>query len=559
MAAFDLPVVNPGTVNVAPTLQSGARNLMDFMRQQQNRKNQEDTLAMQQANMAANHMLKKEGLALDKTRTDNQQANFLANQKIAQDGLAYEMGADQRAVEKSKRLFEAIEQGRKGVQGEESTFSLSEGTLQQLHKNKDFLAMTIDERNAFIESQQNLFRGMRAEDIGPAFMRDSIIKSLAGTGESYEEIMSIADKEVNARWKDSDAAQIAHAKEIYSLTGGGSGGSKPRSGKNLAFDNTGEFLEQQKYTENFINQYDVENSKSGKVLFNGLRKLLDRGGQDLNRPNLQTYMDGMLTNFNIPAPYALNALKSHIDDDALENNDAKLEKIANAGTVVNGNELSKDEFMNTDLSNTDANANQRILQKVYRTATSLQIQQQGGSSSSSQSTGNNASTQKLLSLMSNYQSPQQRANSRRAAIVIGNLPKRVQETVTNEINNSSTSKGEKSDLVAVMNDAANSVSQKVGAAGEQVSPEQTADALAGSLSDSIKKLESGLTSENVDENSKIIENIKSLKEKLSNAQKDEKVKEAKQRLEKLKTGHEGISYDMERRSLQNYIQRMGRE
>jgi len=39
-------------------------------------------------------------------------------------------------------------------------------------------------------------------------------------------------------------------------------------------------------------------------------------------------MDGMLTNFNIPAPYALNALKSHIDDDALENNDAKLENVS---------------------------------------------------------------------------------------------------------------------------------------------------------------------------------------------------------------------------------------
>lgn len=395
MAAYDLTVDKPGMLQIPNTFDKGAQNLMQFMRMQQEQRNNQDRLALDQQRVA-------------NTAKDTQADNLREDDK-----LGWLKGADQREIDttikRNQGITNALNTGKTSLA---SDFSISEENLAQLYNDPRFAAMAPEEQKSFIDKSQGMFRQMKAQDIGPEYLFNSLVKNLTNSGASFEESQSIAENEISKLYPDLDAARLKMLTEMGGKNLLGTGRS---SGKGVPLDDTSKMAAQNTEVENFMKTYDVEDESRF------FKSLTDWGGDDLTRPDVENYSSTMLTQYGLPKATALNALKGSLDGDALASSDLTLAEISNAGTLG----MSKEQFIRTDLSNPKLKATpaHKELQKILATGTALQNQQQSGSGQ------NQEKASEMVNFLSRYQTPKQKASNKRLSIILAQLPAPVQDVV----------------------------------------------------------------------------------------------------------------------------------
>jgi hypothetical protein len=409
MAAFDLKTATPSMLQIPDSVNQGSRNMMQFMRQQQDSRNQKDRLALEGKKADAAAEFRAGQLDLDQQRQ-----NFVE-------------GADQRAIDatrtRNKSINDAINTGKTSLA---SDFSIGEENLSLLMNDPRVQAMSPEKQTEFLKTQQSGMQARQAQDIGPGYLFQSLVNNLTNSNTSFEESQEIAKGIVAQEFPDADLTQFNMAREMAKNFGGGNQGG---SSKSLAYDDTGKLQSQQKAYNERLGSLNIPKTKSWMDW---------AGGENLDENKVKGFTDDLLKKFNLPPLIGLTAVESLFEDDELIDNGSTLEGMARAdfNVTIGGKKqnLTAQEFMSADFDAEGSNASpdQRMLQQVLSTGTALQAQQQSGNR------GNGESRQQqtagvLVDQIAKYQSPQQKANGRRLKIYLSGLNTETQETLNTVI------------------------------------------------------------------------------------------------------------------------------
>jgi hypothetical protein len=409
MAAFDLKTATPSMLQIPDSVNQGSRNMMQFMRQQQDSRNQKDRLALEGKKADAAAEFRAGQLDLDQQRQ-----NFVE-------------GADQRAIDatrtRNKSINDAINTGKTSLA---SDFSIGEENLSLLMNDPRVQAMSPEKQTEFLKTQQSGMQARQAQDIGPGYLFQSLVNNLTNSNTSFEESQEIAKGIVAEKFPDADLTQFNMAREMAKNFGGGNQGG---SSKSLAYDDTGKLQSQQKAYNERLGSLNIPKTKSWMDW---------AGGENLDENKVKGFTDDLLKKFNLPPLIGLTAVESLFEDDELIDNGSTLEGMARAdfNVTIGGKKqnLTAQEFMSADFDAEGSNASpdQRMLQQVLSTGTALQAQQQSGNR------GNGESRQQqtagvLVDQIAKYQSPQQKANGRRLKIYLSGLNTETQETLNTVI------------------------------------------------------------------------------------------------------------------------------
>jgi hypothetical protein len=409
MAAFDLKTATPSMLQIPDSVNQGSRNMMQFMRQQQDSRNQKDRLALEGKKADAAAEFRAGQLDLDQQRQ-----NFVE-------------GADQRAIDatrtRNKSINDAINTGKTSLA---SDFSIGEENLSLLMNDPRVQAMSPEKQTEFLKTQQSGMQARQAQDIGPGYLFQSLVNNLTNSNTSFEESQEIAKGIVAEKFPDADLTQFNMAREMAKNFGGG---NQSGSSKSLAYDDTGKLQSQQKAYNERLGSLNIPKTKSWMDW---------AGGENLDENKVKGFTDDLLKKFNLPPLIGLTAVESLFEDDELIDNGSTLEGMARAdfNVTIGGKKqnLTAQEFMSADFDAEGSNASpdQRMLQQVLSTGTALQAQQQSGNR------GNGESRQQqtagvLVDQIAKYQSPQQKANGRRLKIYLSGLNTETQETLNTVI------------------------------------------------------------------------------------------------------------------------------
>mgnify|MGYP003636970486 CR=1 FL=1 len=427
MAAFDLKTATPAMLQIPDSVNQGSRNMMQFMRQQQDSRNQKDRLALEGKKADAAAEFRAGQLDLDQQRTDNALQDTLTDNNLAQQRQNFVEGADQRAIDvtktRNKSINDAITTGKTSLA---SDFSIGEENLSLLMNDPRVQAMSPEKQTEFLKTQQLGMQARQAQDIGPGYLFQSLVNNLTNSNTSFEESQEIAKGIVAQEFPDADLTQFNMAREMAKNFGGGNQGG---SSKSLAYDDTGKLQSQQKAYNERLGSLNIPKTKSWMDW---------AGGENLDENKVKGFTDDLLKKFNLPPLIGLTAVESLFEDDELIDNGSTLEGMARAdfNVTIGGKKqnLTAQEFMSADFDAEGSNASpdQRMLQQVLSTGTALQAQQQSGNR------GNGESRQQqtagvLVDQIAKYQSPQQKANGRRLKIYLSGLNTETQETLNTVI------------------------------------------------------------------------------------------------------------------------------
>jgi len=174
MAAFDLPVQRPGMLQVPDMVNQGSRNLMQFMRLQQQRRNEEDRLELDRENSANSLALDKQKaedlaafragqLAQDELRTTNQANNYQATQNLARDRFDWDKGANDRKLAQNQLLNQAfLNASNTAREGLGEQFQFTDNNMAALQADERFQAMSPEQQQQFLATSRDKF----VSDIG---------------------------------------------------------------------------------------------------------------------------------------------------------------------------------------------------------------------------------------------------------------------------------------------------------------------------------------------------------------------------------------------------------
>lgn len=310
MAAYELRTQAPAMLQVPDSVNQGSRNLMQFMRSQQEQRNAQDRLALEKQNVENLKQFRAGKLNLDQQRTDNQLQDTTADNIRADNAQTWMQGAEERARTAAKNLNVALNDGYKNARGTlANAFDFTPDNMAALQQDERFMAMGKDEQAAFIDNARTQFQNDIPKHVGMQQYEMAIRNELAQTSATPEQIESQVQARLQSAFPEADPmnAQMMSlmARNMGINTSTGSRTKVP------GLDDVGNIIDEQKYVQGWMENADVE--KGNRTWFG---KLLDVGGRDLNESNVATYISQMKQRgFN--AVEALSALEVHRDADAV--------------------------------------------------------------------------------------------------------------------------------------------------------------------------------------------------------------------------------------------------
>ena len=318
MAAFDLPVQRPAMLQIPDTVNQGSRNLMQFMRLQQQRRNEEDRLALERENAANRLALDKENaqnlaafregqLDLDQQRTNNQRQNLIDTLQLSRDRFKWDQNANQRQLEENQRLkqqfLNATNTARESLSEQ---FQFTDNDMAALQDDERFQAMSPEQQQQFLANARDSFVGDIGLHSGKRRYEQALRQAYANTQGTPEQVEIQIQSELNRVFPEQNT-QLINA--LATSMGVGSRGSRT---KVPGLDDAGNIIDEQEYVNNWKERHSVESGDRS-----WLGKILDRNDTDLTDRNIAIYISNMKSQgFN--AVEALTALEVAADNDTAD-------------------------------------------------------------------------------------------------------------------------------------------------------------------------------------------------------------------------------------------------
>lgn len=306
MAAYDLQVQRPGMLQVPNTLNQGASNLMQFMRSQQERRNQEDRLKLEQIKTNDQRAFNQDRLKLDETRTNNQLQDTLADNARADSNLEWLKGAPEREKKSAIDLNQAFQGATESARTElGKLFQITDSNLKALQSDKRFLQMSDEDQQLFKDKYTEKMRGNIGKILGKSKYEQALRKSYSNTQGTPEQIDARVKSEIDRVYPGQDDVVT---KLMLSNMGYNSNGTKRKVD---GLDDVGNIVDEQKYVDNWKQKSAVESGSRG-----WFGNLFDVWDTDLTDQNTAQYIDQMKKRgFN--AVEALTALEVTKDNDTV--------------------------------------------------------------------------------------------------------------------------------------------------------------------------------------------------------------------------------------------------
>ncbi len=318
MAAFDLPVQRPGMLQVPDMVNQGSRNLMQFMRLQQQRRNEEDRLELDRENSANSLALDKQKaedlaafragqLAQDELRTTNQANNYQATQNLARDRFDWDKGANDRKLAQNQLLNQAfLNASNTAREGLGEQFQFTDNNMAALQADERFQAMSPEQQQQFLATSRDKFVSDIGLHTGKRKYEQALRQKFANTQGTPEQIETQIQNELTRVFPEQNN-QLTRI--LAANMGVGSRGSQS---KIPGLDDVGNIVDEQQFVNGWKERQDVE---TGDRSWFG--KLLDVNDTDLTDRNIATFVSNMKSQgFN--AVEALTALEVAADGDAAD-------------------------------------------------------------------------------------------------------------------------------------------------------------------------------------------------------------------------------------------------